>query len=216
MPKLEAVLFDLDGTLRDSMQAILPAIEYALKTHGIEDVDQIELNKHTHSIRSVHQHLASSVSYDYFLAAYDKKLIELWGKMGLYEHVDAVLRVLQTKGYKMAIVSSARRAQGALDEFDIAQYFDAVVGGYDTKEHKPSPEPVLLALDKLQISPNKAVMIGDLAADIIAAKEAKVLAVGITHGFGSRLVLEEAGADYIIDSLMALPEVLDTIEQNGS
>lgn len=215
MPKIRAILFDLDGTIRDSAGAILPAIDHAFKANNIAPPGPDQLRPHAHSIRSVHAHLAAEVAFEDFITAYDGKLQELYGAIVLYEGAADLLKSLKDQGYRLAIVSSDRRAQAFLDMSGvISTYFEVVVGGNDTKEHKPSPEPVLLALEKLKLPADQAIMFGDLAADILAGKAAGVLAtIGITHGFGGREMLEEAKTDYIIDSLNELPAVIKKIEQ---
>ncbi len=215
MPKLRAVLLDLDGTLRDSREAINPAIEHALKAHGI-DAEPAEIASHAHSLVAVHQAFAAEVvSYDGLEQAYDEKLKERLEHIKLYEHVPETLGLLREQGLLLALVSSARRARDALVKDGLIDYFDAVVGGYDTVELKPHPEPVELALGQLACRPEEAVMVGDLAADITAGKAAGVaVTVGVTHGFGTRDMLVAARADYIIDSLVELPGVIATVGQN--
>lgn len=210
MPKLRAVLLDLDGTLRDSREAINPAIEYALRVHGIS-AEPTEIASHVHSLAAVHQAFAMDVvSYDGLEQAYDEKLKERLEHIKLYEHVPEVLGVLRERGLLLALVSSARRARDTLVKDNLIDYFDAVVGGYDTIKLKPHPEPVEFALGQLACRPEHAVMIGDLAADIAAGRAASVAAtVGVTHGFGTRDMLMAAKADYIIDSLSELPDVLE-------
>lgn len=213
---VRAILFDLDGTLRNSAHAIMPSVEYAFQAHGLPVPDVADMRKHAHSIRSVHKAFATEIAFEEFLAAYDMKLQEVYSQIVLYEGTEALLNTLREQGYRLAIVSSARRAQTFLDNSGVVgTYFEVVVGGNDTTEHKPSPEPVELALKKLQLQPEQVIMVGDLAADIMSGQAAGVRAtVGITHGFGDRQMLEEAKADYIIDSLEDFPPLLSKIEQN--
>lgn len=207
-------MFDLDGTLRDSRQAILPAIDYALNMHGI-DAQNVDSRQYAHSIRAIHQNMAPHIAYDKFLASYDEKLRELRPTMVHYQGTKELVESLYEKKYRLGVVSSARSAQEAVDQYGLSPCFEVVVGGNDTKEHKPSPEPYMLALEKLAIPGEHVLAIGDLAADVVGAHGAGVaVTVGITHGFGNRQVLEEAGADYIIDSLAELPEILAIIEKD--
>jgi pyrophosphatase PpaX len=114
------------------------------------------------------------------------------------------------------MVSSSGFTKEALAADNLERYFDAVIGGLDVENHKPKPDPVLLALEKIDVIPDQALMVGDLAVDILSGKAAGVRAtVGLTYGFGSRKMLKEAGADYLLDSLEALPEIIQTIMQDG-
>jgi len=99
-------------------------------------------------------------------------------------------------------------------DYDIDQYLDVLVSASDIAKHKPDPEGIDLALSRLKVRPEEAIMVGDMATDIQAAQAAKLAAtVGITHGMGSKQSLDAAGADYIIDSLTDLSAVLAKIEQ---
>ena len=212
--KIKAILFDLDGTLRDSRSAINPAFEHALKVHNIQ-VEGDDLHEYIHSLRAVHGAFAGDLPYEKLRDTYDEKLFELLHTIVLYEHAREVLKDLKGRGYKLGLVSSSRFAREAVEQDDLAKFFDVIISGLDTNNHKPHPEPVHMALKRLKISPNQSVMVGDLAADIQSGKDAGTTAtVAVTHGFGSRKALERAGADHIIDSLAELPGIIDIIEQN--
>lgn len=207
--KLRAVLFDMDGTLLDSRQAIIPAFEYALQQHNVSMPDLAEIMPYSHSLRALQEAVAPHVPYEQLLASYDERLQKLLHTVVPYGGVVDVLQKLKRE-YKIGMVSSARRAKQATKLYEIDRFFDVVIGGLDAMPHKPHPAPVLMAIEQLGVKSEEAAMVGDLAADILAAKAANVgLAIGVTHGFGSREILEAAGADYTVDSL---PEVLRIIE----
>jgi len=212
--KIRAVLFDLDGVLRDSRDAIWPALEYALEQHGVDVSDREPLRPFAHNLFAVHEEFAAHVPRELFVAAYDKKLDSLRHTMKLYDTADVVIRRLHTQGYRLGLVTSARMGGKTLEDAGLDHLFDAVVGGLDVKERKPHPEPMQLALKKLGLRAGQAVMVGDLPADIQSAKAAKLaVTIGLTDGFGTRQMLEAANPDYIIDSLADLEELLDKIQK---
>jgi phosphoglycolate phosphatase-like HAD superfamily hydrolase len=97
--------------------------------------------------------------------------------------------------------------------YGVTDLFDAIVGGNDTTEHKPSAIPVLRALEIMNVKPENAVMVGDLSVDIEAAKAAGLAgAIGILHGFGTAKMLKDAGADAIISTYDELEEAIQQIE----
>lgn len=213
MAKLKALLFDLDGTLRDSRRAIYPSIEHAFATHGLPVPSRDELEQYSHSLRAVHAGFAVPVAYNDFLAAYDAHLMTLLHTIIPYDGAWDMLAELHTE-YKIGLVSSARQARRALELDNVLHLFDVVIGGLDTDKHKPDPTPINMALESLQVAPTEAVMVGDLAADIQSAHNAGLrAAIGLTHGFGSRALLETAKADYIIDSLSELLPIFAIIEK---
>jgi HAD superfamily hydrolase (TIGR01509 family) len=209
MPKIQAIFFDLDGTLLDSREAVIPAYTYALQQHKVPVPEPDDMKQYAHSLRSLRDAVAPHVPYDELLATYDARQQELLHTIHVYDGVAGVLGTLRSD-FKLGVVSSARRASEALEQHGLRDFFDVVVGGLDVTQRKPHPEPVRLALGRLSVRPENAVMVGDLAADVLAARAAGIgVVIGVTHGFGSRKVLEAAGADYVVDDF---PAVLRTIE----
>lgn len=210
MAGVEAILFDLDGVLRDSTRSILPAAKHALHVHGMEHISEDDIRPYIHGIEVVYENLASHLDFDSVMAAYDKKLKELYHTIELYEGAADLIESLKQKGYRLAVVSSARRAHTYLQSIGQYLVFDVVVGGHDVSRKKPHPEPVLKALGALKAKPENSVMVGDLVADITAAKEAGVrTSIGITHGYGTYEELAGAGADYVVDTFAEIEEIID-------
>jgi len=130
-------------------------------------------------------------------------------KFWLIPGVDEMLK--QLKGhYPMAVVS-ARDAKGTmhfLEQFDLAQYFDAIITGQSAEHTKPYPDPVLLAAQIMGVKPEECLMIGDTTVDIRAGKSAGTQTVGVLCGFGEEPELKKTGADMILKSTPELVELL--------
>jgi pyrophosphatase PpaX len=94
-------------------------------------------------------------------------------------------------------------------------YVPLVVGADDTTRHKPDPEPVRVALDRLGHPPEEALFVGDSPFDMAAGRAAGVLAVAACWGPFPRAELEVAGADHFLDSLAELPGLLDRLAGEG-
>lgn len=215
--KIKAILFDFDGVLRDSRSAIWQAFEHTLNVHGVKPApSRNDLQPYIHHHKHVHREFANHVSLDDFLIAYDAKLVELWDTMKAYDGASEAVKQLHGKGYKIALVTSARRSKGLLADMGILEYFETIVGGNDTEEHKPHPEPVLLALARLGMDPDEAIMIGDMDADVLAAQAAGVRhTIAILDGLGTKDTLEAAGAEYIIDSVKDVVKTVERIEHES-
>lgn len=210
--KIKAVLFDLDGTLRDTREAIYASYAHAFDVLGIPQPSKEELDVHIHHHSHVHKAFASHVTMEEFFEKYLQKVHELLPNTVLYSNALEVVREFRTGGLKVAIVSSADHAEEELARKGIDGEFDLIVGGLSTKKHKPDPEPVEFALEKLAVKPQEAIMVGDMVVDVQAARAAGLPAViGVTHGFATRQDLQAAGADYLIDSLGELPAVMEKI-----
>ena len=209
---IKAVIFDADGTIVDSKEFIWQAFEHSLSHHG-----------HPVPVRS---HVAASIvgivlEDCYMTLAPDGDVLALcdthrefqkerFDLITAYEGLDDVVALLRSRGIKLGVCSSrGKTLKPSLNHMGIARHFDAVVDRLDVTNHKPHAEPVLKTLQLLDVPVSQAVMIGDTPVDIKAGKAAGVaLTVGITHGFGTREMFIEAGADSIIDSLRELPDLI--------
>jgi len=112
--------------------------------------------------------------------------------------------------YPMAVVT-ARDEKGTLhflEQFDLAKYFDVVVTGQSAEHTKPYPDPILFAAQKMNVEPEKCLMIGDTTVDIRAGKSAGAQTVGVLCGFGDELELLKMGANMILKNTSDLADVL--------
>jgi len=113
-------------------------------------------------------------------------------KFLLIPGVEEMLKQLQER-YPMAVVS-ARDEDGTrafLEQFDLVKYFDVIVTGLSAKHTKPYPDPILFAAQKMNVSPEACLMIGDTTVDIRAGKSAGAQTVGVLCGFGEEPELKK-------------------------
>ncbi len=212
MAKIEAVIFDADGTLLDTREFIFQALERTLGDHG-----------HTIPSRNVlTSHMGAHLTDMYEAIAPDgdvAKLVEhhrelhsgeLLYLVAAYEGLHELLQHIRGQGMKLGICTNrGEGARGLLQQIGILQDFDVVVTADDVKMHKPDPEGLLQALDNIGVAAERAVMVGDTSADIGAGKNAGVaFTIGVTHGFTGAEVLREAGADYVAHHLNEIPDIL--------
>jgi len=123
--------------------------------------------------------------------------------------VDEMLKQLKGK-YPMSVVS-ARDEKGTmrfLEQFNLVDYFDAIVTGQSAEHTKPYPDPILLAAKKMGVQPDECLMIGDTTVDMRAGKSAGAQTVGVLCGFGEEPELKKKGADMI---LKATPELVNLL-----
>lgn len=213
MARPKAILFDLDGTLRDTQEVFYGAVLHALKVHGAGELTKEDIGPYMHHYTAVYQKFLSHIELEVFEKTYRSKLRERWMEVAFFPHAVEITRALHSEGYHLAIVTSATQ-QGTeefLQDRGISEYFEAISGVRPGIAPKPAPDLVQDALIKLGCGAESAIVIGDMVADIEAAHAAGVPCVGVTYGFAGRKALEDAGADYIIDSLAKLPALLHTI-----
>lgn len=214
---IKALLFDLDGTIHDSRDVVFFCMDKTFQHFGLPapSRESVVSEVHAGSARLFAQLAPEDKRQemlDYFREIYKTEC----RKIEPYENAQKILSQLHEQGYKLGVVSSARAAEEFVISYGLRGLFDVIVGGNATVKHKPDPEPVFFALHALNVSPEEAVIVGDLPADIEAGHAAGLkAAIAITHGFGSRQLLEKSKPDYFVDSFEDLYELLVTtgIEQ---
>ena len=127
-----------------------------------------------------------------------------------FPHVKETLKSLSEQGVVLTIASS--RSHASLVELihgmGISSYFSFLIGADDVEHAKPEPEPVLNILAATHTDARDTLVVGDMAVDILMGARAGALTCGVTWGNGSRHELEQAGADYIIESIDELENLI--------
>lgn len=218
--KFKYLLFDLDGTLTDPKLGISRCLQYALGKLGIEETDLDKFDPFIgpplqDSFREFYgfdeQKIAEAVAY----------YRERFSDVGLYENeiypgMEEMLAHLKQEGKVLAIASSKTTVyvKRILQYFNIELYFDVVVGsemdGTRTKKEEVVEEALrqlkLIAAEKFDC--DTFVMIGDRKFDINAAKTFGIASIGVSYGYPAPGELEQAGADYIVDTVKELEKLL--------
>ena len=202
--RFPVVLFDLDGTVIDSGAIILASMRHAAKeVLGSEPPDE-ELMAAVGGpgLEAQMQALAPD-RVDELVSVYRAHNEPLHEGLMCCAGIDDLLVRLKDEGRRLGIVTAKRRKTVALafEQIPLEHLFETVVGGDETARHKPDPEPLLLALERLGADPADTAYIGDAPFDIKAAKAAGVFSVAVTWGgIHSRERLEAESPDAIVDS----------------
>jgi phosphoglycolate phosphatase len=214
---LKLIMFDLDGTLVDTIQDISDALNYALRPYGVKRltvVDTMEMVGEGVS-RLVEKaipieklHLKNDVM-SRFIEYYSEHLAD---NSKVYPYVRNTLENL--KGFTKAVISNKREAPSKrlLEELGLSEYFDLIIGSDTAGKRKPSPEPVLYAVTRLGSNPEESIIVGDSNYDIEAGEKAGVKTVAVTYGYRPRESLLKA--DYIIDDIRELMPLVNTISKS--
>jgi len=195
--RFRVVLFDLDGTLIDSGPIILASMQHATRTVLGREIAYEELAATVGGQGLVSQMRALDPDrVDELVEVYKEHNDPLHETLEAFDDFLDVLPRLRADGRRLGIVTAKRHrtVQLALDRFpELAEQFEVVVGYEDTERHKPAPEPVLFALERLAATPAEAAYVGDSPFDIEAAKAAGVFAVAVGWGgiHGDERLLEE-------------------------
>jgi pyrophosphatase PpaX len=198
--RFPVVLFDLDGTLIDSGPIILASMQHATRTVLGREIAYEELAATVGGQGLVSQMQALDPDrVDELIEAYRLHNDPLHDTLEAFDEVVALLPHLRAEGRKLGIVTAKRHRTVALavDRFPELEGFDVVIGHEDTERHKPEPDPVLAALDRLDATPAEAAYVGDSPFDVRAAKAAGAFAVAVGWGgihADDRLLAEEPDA----------------------
>jgi pyrophosphatase PpaX len=214
LQNIKAVLFDLDGTLVDSSEAIIEAVEKVLELKGLA-CNRAEVARMIGvPLENIFGVLAPDLSEQEIW-----QLVHEYRKYYMVHHLEnttihqstqMVLRKLKTKGFKLGIITGKYRepVMDVLSHFGIAELFDVVVTGYEVIKHKPAPDIVLEAAKRLGISPKQCVVVGDSPLDVQAGNQAGSFTVGVISKNYVRKQLESAKPTVIIEKLEAISEIL--------
>jgi len=202
------ILFDLDGTLIDSPEAILESFAYAFQSFG-EDVPSEE------RIKAEIGH-----PLDMMFATLGVEEKNIWDYVAVYkEHYRKISRaktfllpnakaaVELAKSHATLGVVTTKTAQYSielLEHMGLMHYFAVLIGREDVTHPKPDPEPIHKALEKLPAVTDNIWMIGDTQMDMLAAKAAKINSVGLTCGYGSFESLESCTDNIFENALDAV------------
>jgi pyrophosphatase PpaX len=199
--RFRVVLFDLDGTLIDSGPIILASMQHATRTVLGREIAYEELAATVGGQGLVSQMRALDPDrVEELVEVYKEHNDPLHETLEAFDDFLDLLPRLRDEGRRLGIVTAKRHrtVRLALDRFpELAEQFEVVVGYEDTERHKPEPDPVLLALDRLGAAPAEAAYVGDSPFDIQAAKAAGTFAVAVGWGgihADERLLEEEPDA----------------------
>lgn len=202
------ILFDLDGTLIDSTEAILESFHHTFT-----------LYEH---VPSDDKKIASLIGYPldvmYRELGVKEQFIEKFvDSYKLYYREIATQKTILLNGAKESIAlastfarlgvvttKTARYSQELLEHFDVMRYFEVLIGREHVTHPKPHAEPILMAIDMMKCDKNRCWMIGDTKLDLISAKSAEIKSVGVTSGYDNYSELIKHSDHIYADSLEAV------------
>ncbi|KGN40106.1 HAD family hydrolase [Knoellia aerolata] len=210
-PRWQTILFDLDGTLADTIPLIVASYQHAFREVRGEEVDEVRARAW------IGRPLLGALleedpergheldrTYREWNLANTSRLIRR------YAGVPEMLAALTEAGAAVHVVTSKRRdtARTALAAVGIDHLVDVVGALEDTTRHKPEPDPLLQAARRLGIDPATAVYVGDATVDVLAARAAGMAALAVTWGAGERDALAATGPEAVFDSVGELTAYL--------
>jgi len=208
--KIKAIIFDVDGVLIDSNRIIIDLFKEIAKKMKLKipsDNDVVKLMGQ--SLEDNIKFLWPESDVELFARKYREKFVKI--KIPTFKGTVEVIEKLKKAGFKLGIASGKKRfylEKNLIDAGFNLESFDVIISAEDSKEHKPSPKPILIACDKIGVKPTETVYVGDATFDYEAAKAAKANFVAVNHGLLNEKELKKMGFKNIIKSVSDLPKFL--------
>lgn len=207
---IRTLLFDFDGTLLDTNELIIQTFKAVLDENFAGRYER----------EDILHFIGPSLEQTFTMLA-PERVEELTGKYRAlnkimhdelveeYDGVSETLRLLKARGMKMAIVSTKRNAtiRRGLELMGVSDVFDEIISLDEVKHPKPDPEPILLALERLGVSAEEALMIGDNSHDIEGGKNAGVRTAGVAWSIKGEAFLAGFEPDYMLQHISDLLEL---------
>lgn len=210
------VIFDFDGTLGDTRQNIIITLQRTMRIMGLEVRDEatcaatIGLTLEDSFLKMYPDMSREDArkTVDVYRDIFYRSIEELQPE--LFPGVGDVVKELHSKGIILSVASSRTSPSLLLflRNMGIADYFSLVLGADNVEHHKPHPEAVERTLRELGVDAKEAIVVGDMPLDVEMAHRAGVVAVGVSYGNASREELVESSADYVIDNILPLIDIV--------
>lgn len=206
----KACIFDLDGTLTDTLESLTFSVNETLKEMNLPEITMEQCRAFVGNGARVLMEKAVSVSGSEHLERIDEAM-ERYGRIFdanctyhviPYAGINSMLEELSRQGIALAVLSNKPHAQTVhvVEEIFGKDRFQFIQGQKEGIPKKPDPTAALQIAEGLQAAPEETVYIGDSEVDVATGTAAGMLTIGVSWGFRERKVLEDAGAEYIADS----------------
>ena len=209
----KAVIFDLDGTLLDTLQDLYNSVNYALKAHQMPERTLDEVRSFVGDgvkkliERAVRPETTEERAAEVLLSFKEHYALHSRDNTAPYEGVTELLERLADKGIKLAVVSNKLDSATKLlsrEYFGIA----TAIGDCEGRAKKPAPDSVFEALKQLGVGNKEAVYVGDSEVDIATAQNSGLDCISVTWGFREKEYLKECGAAVFADNTQELEELI--------
>jgi len=207
---MSALIFDMDGTLADTIPFILAASHGALIEVGKDVSDATILSYIGLPLIATGEDFLGTGRGEEYLDLYQKHFLSAPYSPQPFPGIIEMMRDLHSAGKKLAIATSKRQAaaEETVAHIGVGEFFDVLVTYESNCGHKPGPGPALKAMELLAAKPEESIFIGDSMFDINCAKNAGIASCGVTWGAADEQELREGGATFIAHTVDQLRQIL--------
>jgi len=206
------ILFDLDGTLIDSTDAILESFSVAFESFNKPVPDQEKIKSligYPLDVMFVRLGIEEAIA-DNFVQEYKKhyRKISCQKTILLPGAESAVKKASEFARLGIVTTKTGRYSRELLEHLNLMQYFEILIGREDVINPKPHPEPILKALEYMNVKDENCWMIGDTLLDVQSAKSANVTPIALTCGYGKEEELCDS-CEHIVENVFSAIEIID-------
>ena len=206
---MKACIFDLDGTLTNTLESMTYSVNLTLKEKGLSQITKDQCRMFVGNGARVLIEESLKVSGDPKASRIEEGM-KIYGRIfdqnctyhvTLYEGIPDMLKALKDRGIHLAVLSNKpdRQTVKVVKEIFGDNIFDYAQGQKDGIRRKPEPDGVWYLMEQMQVSKEECLYIGDSEVDAATGKNAGLKTIGVLWGFRDRKTLETAGADHLIE-----------------
>ena len=206
---MKACIFDLDGTLTNTLESMTYSVNLTLKEMGLSQFTKDQCRMFVGNGARVLIEESLKVSGDPKASRIEEGM-KIYGRIfdqnctshvTLYEGIPEMLKALKDRGIHLAVLSNKpdRQTVKVVKEIFGDNIFDYAQGQKDGIRRKPEPDGVWYLMEQMQVSKEECLYIGDSEVDAATGKNAGLKTIGVLWGFRDRKTLETAGADHLIE-----------------
>ena len=206
---MKACIFDLDGTLTNTLESMTYSVNLTLKEMGLSQITKDQCRMFVGNGARVLIEESLKVSGDPKASRIEEGM-KIYGRIfdqnctyhvTLYEGIPEMLKALKDRGIHLAVLSNKpdRQTVKVVKEIFGDNIFDYAQGQKDGIRRKPEPDGVRYLMEQMQVSKEECLYIGDSEVDAATGKNAGLKTIGVLWGFRDRKTLETAGADHLIE-----------------
>jgi phosphoglycolate phosphatase len=219
---LRAVLFDLDGTLLDTVEAIAAALNQALTERSLAPLPVAEvrmmigrggpalIERALGRLGATLDQPGQAALLERYFLHYEHIESSAVHSAGIYPGVGECLRELRRLRLAVAVVTNKqhRLACGLLERLGLSKYIQVLIGGDSCERRKPDPMPLQVACNALGVDTSQALMVGDSVNDVLAARAAGMPVVCVPYGYNEGNDPRALPCDAFVETLAELPALL--------
>jgi HAD superfamily hydrolase (TIGR01509 family) len=210
--QIRSLIFDLDGTLIDSSDGVVDAVNFAFRQMGLPEHSPDIIKPYIGYPREGMFRDLTDAPVDQLYRHFQTRAISsVVDSSTILPEVSAVLEQLRSQGFRMALATTKIRVHvdAIIKKFGWEGYFDASVAGNEVDRVKPHPEAILLSIQRLGTHAADSLVIGDTENDILAAQGVPTRVVAVSSPYGGDAKVKALNPDFSISSISQLIPILD-------